>query len=329
MREARRPVIPHLEARLLAGRAFNEDAAVLEIPPGKAIVQTADVLAPVVNEARAFGRIAAANALSDVYAMGGQPWCAMCLAFFPPALAEDGEDSTLREILEGAFEKAAEAGAVIAGGHTVQDEELKFGLSVTGIIDPAHIARNDGLSPGDHLLLTKPLGTGILATGVKAHWDFAKESEEEIIRCCSRLNAAGAEVIRKLALSAATDVTGFGLGGHALEMARASGVRVVINASALPLLPHALDYARDGLIPAGTHANQRFCEGDAVWPQEMDKALLSVVFDAQTSGGLLLAVPARKLGEARAMLLEKGELAAEIGHVEEYDPSSGHLRVGM
>lgn len=286
----------------------------LSIPPGKAIVQTADVLAPIVNDARSFGRIAAANALSDVYAMGGEPWCAMSLAFFPPALA--GEDpAVLAAILAGALETMTEAGATPAGGHTVQDEELKFGLSVTGIISPDKIARNSGLRPGDHLLLTKPLGIGILATGVKARWDFAEESEEAITFWCSRLNKAGALAISTLGLMAATDITGFGLGGHALEMARASNVQIEISVSRLPLLPHVLAYASDGLIPAGTHANQRYCAPETFIPEDMDKALASIVFDAQTSGGLLLAVSEGQLDEARKILLEHGDLAEDIGLV--------------
>lgn len=285
-----------------------------------AIVQTADILAPIVNDARIFGRIAAANAMSDVYAMGGRPWCAMSLAFFPPALAENDESGALCAILEGALEKMAEAGAVPAGGHTVQDEELKFGLSVTGIIDPQKIARNDGLKPGQTLLLTKPLGIGILATGVKAHWDFAQESEAEIARTASMLNSAGAEVIRALNVRAATDVTGFGLGGHAIEMARASGVSIEIFTSQLPLLPHVLDYALDGLVPAGTHANQKFCEPFTLCAGDIDKALLSVVFDAQTSGGLLLAVDDKQLATARKMLMAGGALAAEIGRTAPLRP---------
>lgn len=284
----------------------------MRVPSGKAIVQTADVLAPIVNDGKNFGRIAAANALSDVYAMGGEPWCALCLAFFPPALTETG---VLIDILEGAFEKMAEAGATLAGGHTVQDEELKFGLSVTGVIDPDKIARNDGLSPGQILFLTKPVGVGVLATGVKARWEYAPESEAEIIRWCSRLNSGAAEVIRALGLTAATDITGFGLGGHALEMARASDVAVELYAGRLPLLPHALDYARDGLIPAGTHANQKFYAPETECAAEIDPALLSLVFDAQTSGGLLLAVPKDRGSEAREMLLARGELAAEVGRV--------------
>lgn len=289
----------------------------MSVPAGMAIVQTADVLAPVVNDARVFGRIAAANALSDVYAMGGRPWCAMCLAFFPPCLAENDPENTLVNILEGALECMAEAGAALAGGHTVQDEELKFGLSVTGIIDPARIARNNGLKPGQTLLLTKPLGIGILATGIKANWEYAAESEAEIDFWCGKLNKAGAEVIRALDLKAATDITGFGLGGHALEMARASNVRVELFASRLPLLPHVLDYARDGLIPAGTHANERFCAPQTLRSEDMDKAMLSVIFDAQTSGGLLLALDQDQVDAAAGILLANGDLAVEVGRVGE------------
>lgn len=300
----------------MAGHAYHEDATVLSIPPGKAIVQTADVLAPVVNDARSFGRIAAANALSDVYAMGGSPWCAMSLAFFPPALAECDNEDTLLKIFEGAYCALSEAGAVSAGGHTVQDEELKFGLAVTGIIDPDKIASNDGLRPGQILVLTKPLGVGILATGVKAHWDNYAESEKEISYWCGKLNKAGSEVIRDLGLNAATDVTGFGLGGHALEMAIASQVTIEISASALPLLPHVLEYAWDGLIPAGTHANQNFCAREAVWSENIDKAMLSVVFDAQTSGGLLLAMDENQFDYARDRLLASGDLAVVVGRSE-------------
>lgn len=283
------------------------------MPTGYALVQTVDVLAPIVNDGWAFGRIAAANALSDVYAMGGEPWCAMSLAFFPPELALSENDKTLEAILQGSMDAMVEAGAVSAGGHTVQDEELKYGLAVTGIINPDHIARNDGLEPGNFLMLTKPLGIGILATGVKAHWDYAEESEKEIIRWCSRLNNGGAKVIRELGLKAATDITGFGLGGHALEMAHASKVTVELNLKDLPLLPHVLEYARDGLIPAGSHANMRFFAHRTEIPGNADEALVSVVFDAQTSGGLLLAMSPEKLEKATEILHANGNLAVIVG----------------
>ena len=307
--------MPELEKRLIAGRAYNEDAAVLSIPQGKAIVQTADILAPIVNDAKSFGRIAAANALSDVYAMGGQPWCAMCLGFFPPCLADSEEKETLVDILNGALETMEEAGAVLAGGHTVQDDELKFGLSVTGIIDPDKIARNDSLQEGQFLVLTKPLGVGILATAIKAHWDYAKESEAEITKWCAKLNDTSGALIPALNLRAATDITGFGLGGHALEMARASKLCVELFSSKLPLMPHTLDYALDGLIPAGTHANQEFFKPFTLCEGEIDPALLSIIFDAQTSGGLLLALNEEQLSEAAKMLQATGNLASVVGQV--------------
>ncbi len=300
---------------MLAGRACNEDAVVLRVPPGHALVQSVDVLTPVVNDAFAFGRIAAANALSDIYAMGGEPWSAMNVAFFPPALAEDDPEGLLTSILRGGLDAMNEAGAVLAGGHTVQDEELKYGLAVTGVIDPEHLARNDGLKPGQVLLLTKPLGTGVLSTAVKAGWDGAAASEANLVRWCGRLNSVGGTVIRELRLSAATDITGFGLGGHALEMALASHVCVRLVATALPLLPRALEYARDGLIPAGSHRNRTHCACRTRTAQAMDEALESLAFDAQTSGGLLLAVPPDQVEAARALLLGGGDLAAVVGEV--------------
>lgn len=315
LNSVQRPSSPELDARFLAGKAFNEDAAVVTVPQGYAIVQTVDVLSPIVNDGWAFGRIAAANALSDVYAMGGEPWCAMSLAFFPTDLAKKENEHILVAILQGSMDALKEANAVSAGGHTVQDEELKYGLSVTGIIRPGHIASNDGLQPGQKLILTKPLGTGILATAVKAHWEFARESEAEIIRWCGRLNSGGAKVIRALDLKAATDITGFGLGGHALEMARASGVTVELWLKDLPIMPHVIEYARDGLVPAGSHANARYFRPETIIPEDADEALVSLVFDAQTSGGLLLAVPPQKVAKAREMLLANGDLAAEIGEV--------------
>ncbi len=306
---------PGLEARVLAGRARNEDAVVLSVPAGKALVQTVDILAPIVNDAFAFGRIAAANALSDVYALGGEPWCAMNVACFPQALAENDSEHILSDILRGGLSALLEAGAVPAGGHTVQDDELKYGLAVTGIIDPAHIAVNSGLRPGQRLLLTKALGTGILATAVKARWDGAEASETELERCCGRLNKVGGAVIRELHLPAATDITGFGLGGHALEMALASEVCVALDTAALPLLPRVLDYARDGLIPAGSHQNRKHWACSTLVEAGLDQALESVIFDAQTSGGLLLAVPPDLLDTARAMLEADGDLACEVGEV--------------
>lgn len=304
-----------LQKRFLAGTAHNEDAAVLHIPAGKAIVQTVDLLTPIVNDPFAFGRIAAANALSDVYALGGEPWCAMNIACFPPMCSGEDIEETLAQILRGGQSAMLEAGAAPAGGHTVQDEELKYGLAVTGLIDPGHIAVNSGLEPGMHLVLTKPLGTGILATAVKAGWEGADKSEQALAEVCGRLNKAGATAIRTLHLTAATDITGFGLGGHARELAQASDVSIAINTRALPLLPRAVDYARDGLIPAGSHTNRQYCQCVTRVEAGVDEALESIVFDAQTSGGLLLGVPQQLLAEAGRILEEAGDLACDVGEV--------------
>lgn len=300
----------------MAGRARHEDAVVISVPPGKALVQTVDILAPIVNDAFAFGRIAAANALSDVFALGGEPWSAMNIACFPQALAESVEGPTiLGGILRGGLSAVEEAGAVLSGGHTVADDEIKFGLSVTGIIEPDHIATNDGLRPGQQLLLTKPLGTGILSTAVKAHWEGSEHGEEDLIRVCGRLNAVGASVIRALHLSAATDITGFGLAGHALEMALASHVSIALELSQLPLLDNVLEYASYGLIPAGTHLNRQHCACRTFVAPGVDPDREIVAFDAQTSGGLLLAVPKDKVVEAEKMLLAGGDMACRVGEV--------------
>ena len=210
-----------------------------------------------------------------------------------------------------------EAGAVLAGGHTVQDDELKYGMAVTGVIDPGHVASNDKLRPGLRLLLTKPLGTGILATGVKARWDDHEESEALLQRWCGRLNRIPGEAIARFRIPAATDITGFGLGGHLLEMAQASGVCVSLQTEALPLLPHALEYARMGLIPAGSHLNRTHCAPAVDVAPSVDEAVESIVFDAQTSGGIVLAVPGEALGTVRDWLEARGEMAVEIGEVLE------------
>ena len=292
-----------LEQRVIAGRARNEDAVVVRMPAGKAIVQTVDILAPIVNDAFWFGRIAACNALSDVYALGGQPWCAMNVAFFPTCLTENDPENILANILRGGMDALEEAGAVLAGGHTVQDDELKYGM---GIIDPDHVAANDKLRPGLRLLLTKPLGTGILATGVKARWDDHEESEALLQRWCGRLNRIPGEAIAHFRIPAATDITGFGLGGHLLEMAQASGVCVSLQTEALPLLPHALEYARMGLIPAGSHLNRTHCAPAVDVASSVDEAVESIVFDAQTSGGIVLAVPGEELATVRDWLGGQG-----------------------
>ncbi len=310
--------------RILTGLGDNEDAAVVRFPEGKALVQTLDFLTPIVNNPYWFGQIAAANSLSDVYAMGGEPYTAMNIVCFP--IQTMGKE-VLRRILEGGMDKIRESGAVMAGGHSVKDTEIKYGLSVTGIVDPAAFASNRGLRPGDHLLLTKPIGTGVLATALKADFGDSAKIEELIYRWAGRLNKAGGAVIQKLGLKGATDVTGFGLGGHALELAKASGVSVELWLDKIPFIPEAVELAAMGMFPGGSTANKNFCHKLVDVPQGADPILVDLVFDAQTSGGLILSVPEEKLAQARDLLLEAGDLAAHIGQVLPDDPARGKLRL--
>lgn len=306
------------DERLLTGSADNEDAAVVRFPPGKALVQTVDFLTPIVNNPYWFGQIAAANSLSDVYAMGGEPYTAMNIVCFP---IETMGAEMLRQILEGGLEKVREAGAVMAGGHSIKDNEIKYGLAVTGVVDPASFSSNCGLRPGDHLLLTKPVGTGVLSTALKGGFGDTAKIEELIFRWGSRLNRAGGGVIQALGLKGATDVTGFGLGGHVLELAKASGVAVELWLDKIPCIPEAIELAGMGMIPGGSAANRNFCASRVSLPPEADPVLVDLAFDAQTSGGLVLAVPEAQLARARDMLLDAGDLAEHIGQVLPRDPA--------
>ena len=310
------PPDPFAANRLLTSNRSNEDAAILRLPEGKALVQTLDFFPPVVNDPYSFGQIAAANALSDVYAMGGEPWCAMNIVCFP---VRDLPVSVLEEVLRGGADKMAEAGAALAGGHSVDDPELKYGLAVTGLVNPDSFAANTNLVPGQTLVLTKPLGTGVLATAVKADWDGSDALEAALVRNAARLNKAGGRVIRELGLKAATDITGFGLGGHLLEMAEASNVAVEVHAEALPLLPRALELAEVGLLPAGSHANKRFRAPHTRIANGVDPLRGDIVFDAQTSGGLVLALFPDQVEKALALLREEGDQGWIIGAVRPYD----------
>ncbi len=288
----------------------NEDAVVMRFPQGKALVQTVDFFTPIVNDPYRFGQVAAANALSDVYAMGGEPWSAMNIVCFP-IKSMPGE--VLAQVLKGGLDKITESGAVLAGGHSVEDEELKYGLAVSGFVDPDAFASNRGVQPGDELLLTKPVGTGVLATAVKAEWDGCDELEDLLYRWASRLNRTGGQVIRDLGLRGATDVTGFGLGGHAIELAEASNVSIELRLDSVPFIPEAVDLAGMGMLPAGSICNRNFYKTKTLVPSRYDPIRFDLIFDAQTSGGLILAVPPARLEEARRMLEQAGDLAAHIG----------------
>ena len=316
---------PFTDPRLLTSQGVNEDAAIVRLPGGQGLVQTVDFFTPIVNDPYKFGRIAAVNALSDVYAMGGVPLSAMNIVCFP---AKTMDTAILGEILRGGLDAVLEAGAVPAGGHSVEDKEIKYGLAVSGLVDADGFASNTGLRPGDVLILTKPLGTGVLATAIKGDFGDILALEELLYTWAGRLNAAGARVIRELGLLAATDVTGFGLGGHVLEMAAASHVAVELRLADIPFLPQAVELAGYGMLPAGSFANKRYCADAVSVAARLDPIRCDLVFDAQTSGGLVLAVPEGKVAAARQMLQAAGDLAAVIGRVVEEEAGKARLRLG-
>lgn len=282
----------------------------LTFPAGSALVQTVDFFTPIVNDPYRFGRIAAANSLSDVYAMGGRPWSTMNIVCFP---TKQLPNEVLTEILRGGKDAVEEAGAVPSGGHSVEDDELKYGLAVSGTVDPTAFASNRGVRPGDELLLTKPIGTGVLATAVKGEWEGCDAMEEVLFDVCGRINKAGGEVIEQLALTGATDITGFGLGGHLIELAEASQVHIELRTEAVPLIERAKELAGMGMFPAGSICNRTHYLPKATVRDGLDPITLDLMFDAQTSGGLVLAVPPEKLAQAQEMLKAAGDSAAHIG----------------
>lgn len=289
-----------------------EDAGVYKLNDELAIVQTVDFFTPIVDDPYTFGQVAAANALSDVYAMGGRPLTAMNIACFP---IKTMDMSVLKEILAGGLDKMREAGVTLVGGHSVEDQELKYGLSVTGIIHPARVVLNAGARVGDKLLLTKPLGTGIINTAVKAEMADQKAVARSI-SCMTSLNRKASEVMMEAHVHACTDVTGFGLLGHACEMIEGSDVGMVIYSSLVPLLPETEGYAQMGLIPAGTIRNRDFRLPMIELATKISDERLLILFDAQTSGGLLISVPGQEADMLLQRMHEEGiEEAAIIGEV--------------
>jgi selenide,water dikinase len=257
-----------------------------------ALVQTVDFFTPIVDDPYLFGQIAAVNALSDLYAMGARPLTAMNIVAFPPSIGLE----VLERILLGGHQKIHEAGAVIIGGHTIEDEEPKYGLSVTGTVKPSEMTKTSGARPGDYLLLTKPVGTGILATALKG--GFITEDEmSEAIRSMCELNRDAAEVFRKHGINACTDVTGFALVGHLYEMIRASRVSAEIWAAEVPLFDKALDMANMGFVPEGQKRIRDYIETAKIQEDRIDTAVLDCLYDPQTSGGLLASVPADRVGD--------------------------------
>ena len=282
---------------LLVGFDTSDDAAVYKINDDLAMIQTLDFFTPIVNEPYDFGQIAAANALSDVYAMGGKPTLAMNIVGFPNCLAPE----ILKEILRGGADKVKEAGAILVGGHSIEDNEPKYGLSCTGMVHPNAIWRNFGAMPGDVLILTKPLGIGVISTALKE--DLLKaETVEKAIFNMSELNKYAKEAIETFTVHACTDITGFGLLGHALEMAKGSDVTIEIDTSSLQFIDESREMASMGIIPAGAYKNKYFIQKDAIIDENIEEVIIDLICDPQTSGGLLFSIPEAEMKSVLASL---------------------------
>lgn len=308
------------DEHLLVGTETSDDAAVYKISDELAMIQTLDFFTPVADDPYDFGQIAAANALSDVYAMGGTPKTALNIVAFP----KDMDVEILGEILRGGADKVMESGAVLAGGHTIQDDTPKYGLSVTGFVNPKKFWKNYGAQTGDKLILTKPLGAGIINTAIKADL-VSEEARTAALASMKLLNRSACEVFREFEIHACTDITGFGLGGHATEMAAASDRTIVIDTEKLPLLPDVEMYASMGLIPGGAYRNREYANKTGVkssavlWKED-------VVFDPQTSGGLLAAVPEKDVPYIMEELNAAGLQAGVIGEVTDRQEWTLELR---
>lgn len=301
----------HRHENLLIGPEHFSDAGVYRLRDDLALVQTTDFFPPLVDDPYAFGRIAATNSLSDVYAMGARPVTALNIVGFPD---EELPLSVLGEILRGGSDVVAAAGAVIVGGHSLRDREIKYGLAVTGVVDPRKLITNRSARPGDRLILTKPLGSGVLTTAARKEL-ISADALSEAIDLMTQLNAAASEAMVAAGASAATDITGFGLLGHAFELAEASGVSLRIRAGSVPLMHRALDLARQGCVTRA-HRGTRQHLGSALRHDGVEDALLNVLADAQTSGGLLIAVDASRAAALRSTIEARGAgPAAEIGEV--------------
>lgn len=305
-------VVKHLpeypNERVLVGPKTFADAGIYKISDELALVETLDFFTPVVNSPYDYGQIAAANALSDVYAMGGKPLTAMNILCYP---LKSLDKDILVEILKGGADKVNEAGATIVGGHTLQDSEIKYGLSVTGIIHPDKIVTNAGARPGDVLVLTKPLGTGLIISAIKNNKVF--EGDEDLVtRSMCQLNKIASETMLEVGASSCTDITGFGLMGHAYEMAEASKVTLSFFAGRIPIFEGCKRYVGMGLIPGVSKLSKNYLKNDIRIDSSVQEELVDVLFDAQTSGGLLIALSKEKAEILCKKLREKGVLVASI-----------------
>jgi selenide,water dikinase len=296
------------DPNLIVGFETGDDAGVYRLTDDLALVQTVDYITPVVDDPYLFGQVAAANSISDVYAMGGRPLTAMNLCNFPP---RGIDKQSLRRILEGGYSKIQESGATLVGGHTVRDDELKYGLSVTGLIHPRHVKTNVGARPGDHLVLTKPIGTGVIITGYRRGL-VSDELLERAVTWMATLNRTACETMLEFDTHACTDITGFGLSGHALGMARGSGVRMKIRFKDLPIYPESLDLIAQGVATSVTASNLQMAQDHLTFSGDFAEEESWLIVDPQTSGGLLISLPAEQAPALVARLRASGNTAAAV-----------------
>ena len=301
------------DQNLLVGIETGDDATVYKINDEKALIQSVDFFTPVVDDPYLYGQIAASNALSDIYAMGGKPFLAMNIVGFPECLSKD----LLVQILQGGADKVKEAGASMAGGHTVKDDEPKYGLSVTGFVHPDNLLTNSNAKPGDKLILTKPLGTGIIISAIKGGLEDGG-IENAAVKSMVELNDKPVEVLKKYKVNACTDITGFGLMGHLTEMVKGSHVEITIDTEEVPIFEGAVDYAQMGLFPEGGYANKENYEEMVSKKMNIDASIEDLLYDPQTSGGLLFSVPGETASDVLIELYSLGvDDAAVIGEVNE------------
>ena len=303
----------HTDPRLIVGYDKSDDASVYVLDENTALVQTTDFFPPIVDDPFLFGQIAAANALSDVYAMGGEPKLALNIMCLAPGMAKE----TVQDILRGGYDKAYEAGAIITGGHTIQDNEPKYGLCVTGFVHPDRILKNVGAQPGDVLVLTKPLGSGVLTTAIKADL-ISPAARDAVYAHMATLNKKAGEAVRSAKnVHACTDVTGFGLLGHSYEMASGSGVTIRLHGATLPLMDEARDMAEMGIIPAGAYRNMDYVKPHLTVLPTAQQVFLDLAADPQTSGGLLVALPREDAEPLLRKLQTFAPWSAIVGEVSE------------
>jgi selenide,water dikinase len=311
------------DPNLIVGFDKSDDAGVYKVSPDLALIQTVDFFTPVVDDPYLYGQIAAANALSDVYAMGGKPLTVLNVACFSCSL----ESAVLAEILKGGAQKIKEAGATLVGGHTVTDNEVKYGLSVTGTINPKNVVTNSGAKPGDVLILTKPIGTGIITTAFKFD-DIGETELQEAANVMATLNKTASEEMQKVGVNACTDITGFGLLGHSCELANGSGVEIVIDSNKVPMMKMVLELIEKEAVPGGAYSNMRYFEKWVAFDDTISKTKRIALFDPQTSGGLLISVPEEKAQSLLESLHSNNvEWAQVIGRVVEKGTQEKVIRV--